>query len=80
MENKTYVYIEPEKYLMDILALLRSFYAEMDVKPVVPESREDVKSEAEELGYFFKIVISEDGNARFSFGGKEYGFSVLPVR
>ena len=75
MENKTYVYIEPEKYLMDILALLRSFYAEMDVRPVVPESREDVKAEAEELGYFFKIVISEDGNARFSFGGKEYGFA-----
>ena len=74
MENKTYVYIEPEKYLMDILALLRSFYAEMDIMPVVPESREDVKTEAEELGYFFRIAVSDDGKAVFSFGGKEYEF------
>ena len=57
MDNKTYVYIEPEKYLMDVLALLRSFYAEKDIKPVIPESREDVKAEAQKAGFFFSIRI-----------------------
>ena len=61
MDNRTYVYIEPEKYLMDVLALLRSFYAEMDITPVVPESREDVKADAERTGYFFSIKIDADG-------------------
>ena len=69
MEKKTYVYIEPEKYLMDILALLRSFYPEMDVKPVVPESREDVKAEAEDAGYFFSITVFGDGSANVIFNG-----------
>ncbi len=65
--SNTYVYIEPEKYLMDILALLRSFYAENDIKPVVPESREDIKSEAEAEGYFFSIKVYEDGSANVIF-------------
>ncbi len=65
--SNTYVYIEPEKYLMDILALLRSFYAENDIKPVVPESREDVKTEAEAEGYFFSIRVFEDGSANVIF-------------
>ncbi len=65
--SNTYVYIEPEKYLMDILALLRSFYAENDIKPVVPESREDVKAEAEAEGYFFSIKVYEDGSANVIF-------------
>ena len=67
--SNTYVYIEPEKYLMDILALLRSFYAENDIKPVVPESREDVKAEAEAEGYFFSIRVYEDGSANVEFKG-----------
>ena len=60
MEKRNYVYIEPEKYLMDVLALLRSFYPEMDIKPVVPGSREDVKRDAEEAGYFFSIKVNDD--------------------
>ncbi|MCR4791363.1 MAG: coproporphyrinogen dehydrogenase HemZ [Lachnospiraceae bacterium] len=75
MENKTYVYIEPEKYLMDVLALLRSFYAEKDIKPVIPESREDVKAEAKKAGFFFSIRIMEDGKADFSFAGKNHSFT-----
>ena len=55
----TYVYIEPEKFLMDVLALLRSFYANLDIKPVVPESRDEVKAEAEKEGYFFSLKVSE---------------------
>nr|MCR5740165.1 hypothetical protein [Lachnospiraceae bacterium] len=75
MDNRTYVYIEPEKYLMDVLALLRSFYAEMDIKPVVPESSEDVKADAERTGYFFTIKIDADGNAAAVFSGKEYRYT-----
>lgn len=67
--SNTYVYIEPEKYLMDILALLRSFYPEMDIKPVEPESREEIKAEAEEAGYFFSITVFADGSANVIFNG-----------
>ena len=74
MENNTYVYIEPEKYLMDILALLRSFYPEKDIKPVVPESREDVKTEAEKLGYFFSVCVGQDGKAGITFKGEKITF------
>ncbi len=72
--NNTYVYIEPEKFLMDVLALLRSFYAKLDIKPVVPESREDVKAEAEKAGYFFSVKVEDGGRALFSFKGKENVF------
>ena len=75
--NNTYVYIEPEKYLMDVLALLRSFYAKLDIKPVVPESRDDVKSEAEKAGYFFSVKVSDDGKAAVSFKGTSFEF--VPV-
>ena len=75
--NNTYVYIEPEKYLMDVLALLRSFYAKLDIKPVVPESRDDVKSEAEKAGYFFGVKVSDDGRAFVSFKGTSFEF--VPV-
>ncbi len=77
MESNTYVYIEPEKYLMDILALLRSFYPRMDIKPVVPESRDDVKAEAESLGYFFSVRVYEDGKADIEFNGNNIIF--IPV-
>jgi len=73
--NNTYVYIEPEKFLMDVLALLRSFYAKLDIKPVVPESREDVKADAEKAGYFFSVKVMEDGNASVSFKGNGFVFS-----
>ncbi len=73
----TYVYIEPEKFLMDVLALLRSFYANLDIKPVVPESRDDVKSEAEKEGYFFSVKVSEGGKAEVSFKGTSFEF--VPV-
>ena len=75
MENKTYVYIEPEKYLMDVLALLRSFYAEADIKPVVPESREDIKADAEKTGYFFSIKVNADGDADAVFYDKKYRYT-----
>ena len=75
MEKRNYVYIEPEKYLMDVLALLRSFYPEMDIKPVVPGSREDVKKEAEDAGYFFSIKVDEAGDASALFSGKEYRYT-----
>ena len=75
MENRTYVYIEPEKYLMDVLALLRSFYAESDIKPVVPESRDDIKAEAEEHGYFFTVKVKDDGSAHVDFRGSEYVYT-----
>ena len=73
----TYVYIEPEKFLMDVLALLRSFYAKSDIKPVVPESRDDVKAEAEKEGYFFSVKVSEGGKAEVSFKGTSFEF--VPV-
>lgn len=73
--NNTYVYIEPEKFLMDVLALLRSFYAKLDIKPVVPESREDVKAEAEKAGYFFSVKVSDDGRAQVSFKGTSFEFA-----
>ena len=74
--NNTYVYIEPEKFLMDVLALLRSFYAKLDIKPVVPESRGDVKVEAEKAGYFFSVKVLDDGRALVSF--KESSLSLFP--
>lgn len=73
----TYVYIEPEKFLMDVLALLRSFYAKLDIKPVVPESRDDVKAEAEKEGYFFSVKVSDGGKAEISFKGSSFEF--VPV-
>ncbi len=79
MNNKTYVYIEPEKYLMDVLALLRSFYAENDIKPVVPESRDDVKAEAESLGYFFSVKVLNDGSAEVSFRGNTYKYAACDL-
>ncbi len=60
---------------MDVLALLRSFYAKLDIKPVVPESREDVKADAEKAGYFFSVKVMEDGNASVSFKGNGFVFS-----
>ncbi len=75
--NNTYVYIEPEKYLMDVLALLRSFYAKLDIKPVVPESRDDVKAEAEKAGFFFSVKVLDDGKAEVSFKGTSFEF--VPV-
>ena len=72
--SNTYVYIEPEKYLMDVLALLRSFYPENDIKPVIPESRDDVKAEAEALGYFFSIRFFNDGSANILFKGQMITF------
>mgnify|MGYP002853217903 CR=1 FL=1 len=75
MKNNSYIYIEPEKYLMDILALLRSFYPEHDIKPVVPESREDVKVKASGKGYFFSIKISDAGDADIAFKGRNYSYS-----
>lgn len=79
MDNKTYVYIEPEKYLMDVLALLRSFYAEMDLKPVVPESREDIKADAEKTGYFFSIKVNADGDADAVFYDKKYRYTATEL-
>ena len=72
--NNTYVYIEPEKFLMDVLALLRSFYAKLDIKPVVPASREEVKADAEKDGYFFSVKVSGDGSASVSFKGTDFVF------
>ena len=62
---------------MDVLALLRSFYANLDIKPVVPESRDDVKAEAEKEGYFFSVKVSEGGKAEVSFKGTSFEF--VPV-
>ncbi len=74
MKKNTYVYIEPEKFLMDVLALLRSFYAKLDIKPVVPESREDVKAEAVKEGYFFSVKVRDNGEAEVSFKGGDFTF------
>ncbi len=60
---------------MDILALLRSFYPDMDIRPVVPESRDDIKAAAISSGYFFSVRVFDDGKAEIEFDGKKISFT-----
>ena len=72
-EKNHYIYVEPEPYSTDILAMLRSYFPEKNLKVVVPESREDLKTEAKEAG-FFCSVICEEKTAHVVLDGSEYEY------
>ncbi len=56
-----YIYVEPELYTTDVLAMLRSFFPEKNLKVAVPESRPEILEEASRDGYF--CTVKCDGHA-----------------
>ncbi len=74
MEQKEqYIYVEPEPYSTDVLAMLRSFFPERNLKVIVPESREEVRAEADRSGLFCSVICRGE-QACIRFDGREYHF------
>ena len=79
MEQKEqYIYVEPEPYSTDVLAMLRSFFPERNLKVIVPESREEVRAEADRSGLFCSVICRGE-QACIRFDGREYHFPFMPI-
>ncbi len=79
--SKNYLYVEPERYSTDILAMLRSFYPELDLQVLVPESRPEALAQARESGFFCSVSChAEEGRAAICLEGETLCFSFDPAK
>ncbi|MCR4896844.1 MAG: coproporphyrinogen dehydrogenase HemZ [Lachnospiraceae bacterium] len=72
-----YIYVEPELYTTDVLAMLRSFFPEKNLKVAVPESRPETREEAARDGYF--CTVKCDGHvASVEIFGRQLTYPEAP--
>lgn len=72
IEKENYLVINQEQYGYDVLALMKSFYPEEQLRLVIPESREEIKKAAEESGAFAFVTFKGEDTVTLKIDGKSY--------